>query len=148
MRFHRIFAPIAVSALLAGCATGYQSVDKPFVLAGGGYWEEKGPGELTKVGFAGNSYITERKVGVYLLYRCAEVAKKANKPYFALYQSLPAAVLDKRSSERLVNSTIGKPTTYAYILFFEKPEQGLLETDEILARLEPEVKLQQQISVK
>lgn len=148
MRYLNIFAPLALSVMLAGCATGYQSVSNPLVGWTGGYWEKNGPGELVQVGFAGNSLITEQKVGVYLLYRCAEIAKEAKKPYFAFYASLPEAVADRRSSERFVNSTIGKPTTFAYILFFDKPEPDLLETAEVLARLKPEVNSLQQAPVK
>ena len=135
----RIAAPLAVT-LLVGCATGYQDASNPLVGWAGGYWEQKGPGDLIKVGFAGNSYVKREKVGTYLLYRCAEVAKRENKSYFALYQNLPEAVMDKRSSEKTVTTITGKPTTYAYILFFDSPAPGLLGTEELLARLEPEVK--------
>lgn len=136
----RMGAPMATLLLLAGCATGYHDLSNPLVGWTGGYWESKGPGELTKVGFAGNSIVTRNKVGIYLLYRCAEIAQRERKPYFALYQSLPAAVMDKRSPDKEVTTITGKPTAYAYILFFDQDAPGLLNTADVLQRLEPEVK--------
>lgn len=135
MIFMRIAIPVVALTLLVSCATGYHGMGWS-----GGYWEQKGPGELTKVGFAGNSYIRRQKVGTYLLYRCAEIAKRENKPYFALYENLLAAVMDKRSSEKAVTTITGKPTVYAYILFFDSPGPGLLNASELLIRLEPEIK--------
>jgi hypothetical protein len=133
-------ALITALALLAGCATGYQDASNPLTGWTGGYWEEKGPGELVKVGFGGNGYIAREKVGTYLLYRCAEIARREGKPYFALYQDLPAAVMDRRAPEKSVGTITGKPSAYTYILFFDAPAPGLLSTSELLARLEPEVK--------
>ena len=132
--------PVVAAVLLAGCATGYQDASNPLVSWTGGYQEAKGPGELTKVSFLGNGIITQEKAGTYLLYRCAEIAKRENKPYFALYQNLHSAVVDKRSPGKTVNSIGGKPTGHAYILLFDSPAPGLLSTSEVLARLEPEVK--------
>jgi len=137
--FKRIVAPV-VALLLAGCATGYHDITNPLVGWSGGYWEGKGPGELVKVGFAGNNLISKETVGSYLLYRCAEIAQREHKPYFALYESLPAAVVDERSSEKSVTTVTGKPTTYAYILFFDQAGPRLLNTADVLKRLEPVVK--------
>lgn len=136
----RSAAPIVALAMLVGCATGYHDASNPLLGMTGGYWEQKGPGELIKVGFSGNSIITREKVGIYLLYRCAEIAKRENKTHFAFYQNLPAAVTDKRSTEKAVTTITGKPADYAYILFFDGPAPGLLDSAELLARLEPEVK--------
>jgi hypothetical protein len=126
--------------MLVGCATGYQDASNPLLGWTGGYSEQKGPGDLIKVIFAGNGYSTREKVGTYLLYRCAEIARREGKPYFAFYQNLPAAVMDKRSSEKLVTTVTGKPTTYAYVLLFDAPAPGLLDSTELLTRLEPDVK--------
>lgn len=136
----RCVAPLLAVVLLVGCATGYQDAKNPILGITGGYQEEKGPGELIKVSFSGSAYTPREKVGVYLLYRCAEIAQRENKPYFAMYSTLPAAVMDKRSTERVTGTFIGKATSYAYILFFNGPAPGLLSTKEVLARLEPEVK--------
>jgi hypothetical protein len=135
----RLAAPLLALACLTGCATGYHDMRNPLVGWTGGYWEDKGPGELIKVGFAGNGAITRDKVGTYLLYRCAEVAQRERKAYFALYQSLPEAVMDRRSSEKTVTTVTGKPTAYAYILFFDDAAPGLLSTADVLKRLAPEV---------
>lgn len=135
------WAVMTVAAcLLGGCATGYHDASNPLLGFTGGYWEQKGPGELVKVGFGGNSFVSREKVGIYLLYRCAEVAKREGKPYFAFYPNLPSAVADRRSTEKTVTTVTGKPTSFAYILFFDTPGENLLSTSELLARLEPEVK--------
>jgi hypothetical protein len=134
----RFCAPWAL-VLLTGCATGYHDLTNPLLGLTGGYWEQNGPGELIKVGFAGNGFISREKVGTYLLYRCAEIAKREGKPYFALYQNLPSAVLDRRSSEKAVTTITGKASDYAYILLFDTNASGLLVTSEVIARLEPEV---------
>jgi hypothetical protein len=135
------WAGLSVAAcLLAGCATGYHDASNPLLGFTGGYWEQKGPGELVKVGFGGNALISREKVGTYLLYRCAEIAKREGKAYFAFYTSLPAAVADRRSVEKTVTTITGKPATFAYILFFDTPGENLLSTSELLVRLGPEVK--------
>lgn len=139
MALLKLFVSISASIFLSGCATSYADSTNPLTGWKGGYWEQKGPGELIKVGFGGNKFTANEKVGTYLLYRCAEVAKRENRRYFAFYQSLPAAIADQRSTERVVTTIAGKPSTYAYILFFDLPAPGLIETDELLVRLGPEV---------
>lgn len=130
----------ALALLVSGCATPYQDARNPLTGWTGGYLEEPGPGELMKVGFAGNSGISEATVSTYLLYRCAELAQRDSRPYFALYRSLPAAILDRRSSMQSAESFLGKPGAYAYILYFDAPEDGLLETSDVLTRLGPQIK--------
>lgn len=130
----------ALGLLVSGCATPYQDARNPLTGWTGGYLEEPGPGELMKVGFAGNSGISQATVSTYLLYRCAELAQRDNRPYFALYRSLPSAILDRRSSIQTAESFLGKPDAYAYILYFDAPGEGLLETREVLARLAPQVR--------
>ena len=136
----RISTSVLALALLASCATSYQDSGTPLLGLTGGYWEQKGPGELIKVGFLGNSNITREKVGTYLLFRCAEIAKREGKPFFALYQNLPAAVSDYRSAEKTIATITGKPADYAYILLFDAAAPGLLSTSDLLTRLGPEVK--------
>lgn len=137
------FSRIAVTATtlaLFGCATGYQSSDNPLTGMFGGYWDEKGPGQLIKVGFDGNGYISNDKVATYLLYRCAEVAAREGSDYFILYQNLPAAVADRRSTERTVGTVGGKASSYAYILLSNAPGDGVMSSAEVMQRLEPVVK--------
>ncbi|WP_374517872.1 CC0125/CC1285 family lipoprotein [Undibacterium squillarum] len=128
--------PILAISILSGCATGYHSSSNPT----GGYWEKKGPGQLIKVGFSGNGYVTRQKVGAYLLYRCAEITQREGKKYFAFYVNLPAAVMDQRSSKKNVTKIGSHVTDYAYILFFDDPSPGLLDSSEVIASLEKEVK--------
>jgi hypothetical protein len=127
-------------SILSGCATGYHSVTNPILGWTGGYWDKKGPGELIKVGFAGNGYIQPDKVGVYLLYHSAEVAQREGKRYFVLYQNLYSAIADRRSSEKRVTTLTGKPTTYAYILLLDQEEDSALVADEVIARFKSQVK--------
>ena len=133
-------AAVAV-ALLAGCATGYQASSNglmgPSIF---GYREAKGPGELIKVSFHGNAMTEREAVGRYLMYRCAEIAQREKKPYFALYPTLLAAALDKRSNGNPVGSFPEPQRGFTYILLFNAPSQGLMNTKEVLARLGPEVK--------
>lgn len=129
----------ATTLALCGCATGYQSSDNPIAGIFGGYWDTKGPGQLIKVGFDGNGFITKDKVGAYLLYRCAEVAKREGSDYFILYPNLPSAISDRRATERAVSSIGGKAASFAYILLTNEPGDGVLSSAEVIQRLEPEV---------
>ena len=129
----------ALALVLGGCATGYQSSSNPIAGMFGGYWDQKGPGQLIKVGFDGNGFISREKVGTYLLYRCAEVAKREGSDYFIFYENLPAAVGDRRSSERSVGTIGGKASTFAYILLTKTPGEGVMSSGEVIARLHGEV---------
>jgi hypothetical protein len=126
--------------VLSGCATGYQNAANPLIGWMGGYWDQKGPGELIKVGFAGNGFIEREKVSVYLLYRCAEIAQREGKEFFVLYENLPAAIADRRSGEKSVGTITGKPTGYVYILLLDQPSGYVLQADDVIARLKPQVK--------
>lgn len=131
---------MTMAVALSGCATGYHSATNPILGLSGGYWDQKGPGSLIKVGFSGNGFIEREKVATYLLYRCAEVARREGGTHFLFYTSLMDAVADKRSSERIVSTLGGKPATYAYIVLTQAEEQQALSADEVIARLGPIVK--------
>ncbi len=132
----RIVASFMALILLAGCATSYKSAS----TGGYGYGEIKGPGELIRVSYAGGYFTKRKEVETYLLYRCAEIAKRENKTYFALYKNLLDAVMDKRSSGKEASANIsGVYGADAYIMLFESPGPGLLGTNELLVRLEPEI---------
>jgi hypothetical protein len=135
----KMLAVLAV-LLLGGCATGYQDASNPLLGMFGGYWEQKAPGKLVKVGFGGNSFVERSRVGTYLLYRCAEIAQREKSSYFVMYESLPSAIRDQRSSERIVQTIGGKPAAYVYILLASEASPGALETQEVLNRLGQEVK--------
>lgn len=136
----RMLAAALLAVSLSGCATGYHSATNPLLGWTGGYWDEKGPGSTIKVGFSGNGYIKPEKVGVYLMYRSAEVTQREGGTHFVLYKSLYDAVGDVRSSERKVNSVWGKPTTHAYIWIVPAGERDALSAAEILERYAAEVK--------
>lgn len=139
-----LIAAAMIAVALCGCATGYQSANNPLVKAGilvsGGYWEEPGPGRLIKVGYFANGLTRPRDVGNYLLYRCAEVAQREGATHFVLYNTLPDAISDVRSSERTVNANFGKPSTFAYILPAAENEPSALSAADLIARLGPLVK--------
>ena len=134
----KALAVALLACSLAGCATGYHS-STSLMGWSGGYWDKKGPGSTIQVGFSGNGYITEEKVGVYLLYRCAEVTQREGGTHFVLYASLFDAVADKRSNERRVPSTYGKPSGSAYIWLVGPDERGAISAADVIARLGPEV---------
>jgi hypothetical protein len=128
---------LAVS-LLAGCATGYH--DRGGLLGhSGGYYDRKGPGELIKVGFSGNGFISANKVRDYLTYRCAEIAKREGHTWFAIYRNLPDAIRDQRSDSKEPGKLNNKPWGEVYVLFFQQADDGLLNADEVIARLRPAV---------
>lgn len=135
----RIFVMLATLAIY-GCATGYHSADNLILGSSGGYWDKKGPGRLIKVGFEGNGLVSKEKAGIYLLYRCAEVAKREGSQYFIFYQNLPFAISDQRSTEQVVAKTGGRVTSYAYILLTNEPGPSVLSSAEVIARLSPQVK--------
>lgn len=128
----------ATALSLMGCTT-YQSVSNPLIGWMGGYNETKGPGELVKVSYYGNQYYTEEQVSVYLLFRCAEIAKREGKSHFALYENLRAAVLDRRVSAKTIQSTYSMPMGSAYILLFDSAGTDLLPAGDVLDRLEPQI---------
>lgn len=134
----RTFAAASVLAatLLAGCATGYHDAGGLLGYTGG-YYDRKGPGELFKVGFAGNAYISADKVRDYLTYRCAEITKREGHAWFAIYRNLPDAIRDERSDSKQPGKMGRKPWGEVYVLFFEQGDNGLLNADEVIARLKP-----------
>ncbi len=136
----RAMAGVLLALSLGGCATGYHSATNPILGFTGGYWDTPGPGSTIKVGFSGNGFITPDKVGVYLLYRCAEVTQREGGTHFVLYRTLPEAIADKRSLERNVLTLGGKPASYAYIWIVPEGERDALSAADVIARLGPEVK--------
>lgn len=133
--------PIAVvlllSALASGCATQYGDAKGPLAAIGlstGGYDERTGPGDLIKVSFYGNGYIKPEKVETYLLYRCAEIAIRENKPFFGFYKDLPQAVAQRTSTTKPTTHTMNRPYSYAYILPSTTPESGFLNARDIVQR--------------
>ena len=137
----------ALGALLmlcvSACATRYGSQNN--VLTGwmGGYTDHQGPGELVRVDFAGNGMIDRSKVGVYLVYRCAELAQEHGKSYFSMYPTIAHAIADRPISDSSVTSVGGKPLGTLYILFQDTAVQGATSVKAILDQYGPEVRGEQ-----
>lgn len=131
------FLLVLFAASATGCATAYQSGS--FSLTGGHY-QSSGPGALEKVTFSGNGFIDSTKVQQFALYRCAEIAKEKNKPYFLIFDSLIAASIPKPSDMPNVGIVGGKPVAFAFMLLLDGPRVGAKETRKVLSELEAVVK--------
>ena len=136
----RITAAALAALLLAGCATGYHSAGDPLRGWTGGFWDHKGPGELTIVGFGGNGYIKQDKVAVYLLYRCAELTQQQGKTHFRIFDSLITAVIDRPLDRAFVSPVTGKPLGQVYMLFEESAVPGAFSAADVIAQYQAEVK--------
>lgn len=123
---------LAAMAGLSGCATPYGGSGLT-----GGYTEGRVNDRLLKVNFFGNAYVTADKIQTFALYRCAEVARDAKKPYFTLYDSLTAAARDLPSAEPRVGSLGGKPIAFALMALEDGPRPGAHEVSAVLAKLAP-----------
>lgn len=122
----------ALATSLCGCATPYGSSGLT-----GGYFEKAVNDRLTYVVFSGNGFISSTKVQAYALYRCAELAHAARKPYFVLYDSLIAAARDRPAPTATVGSLGGKPSAHAFITLLDEHREAAHETDKVLAELKP-----------
>lgn len=124
----------AMALMLAGCATGYHSAADPLRGFTGGYWDEPGPGELLKVGFAGNGYIDRETITAYLMYHCAELAQQRHKPYFRVYSALSDAIRNRPVEVATIGRVGGKLGDWVFVLFDDAQQAGDLATDATLAR--------------
>ncbi|WP_143167388.1 hypothetical protein [Massilia sp. CF038] len=131
-------APLVLALALAPCLPA-KSNDALAFLRPAPYWEEQGPGRLITVRYHGR-HVTMHRAGLETLLRCAQIAAQANKPYFALYQSLPDALADKRSAAPQVTTLVQRPSALAYILLEDAPGPGLLSTAQLLRELEAQLK--------
>jgi hypothetical protein len=118
--------------LLSGCGTPYSSSGLT-----GGYTEMRVNDRLLKVNFYGNGYVTADRIQMFALYRCAEVARDAKKPYFTLYDSLTAAARDVPAEQPRVGTLGGKPVAFALMTLDDTPGPGAHEASAVLARLAP-----------
>lgn len=122
----------AVSMLVSACATGYGSSAFSYT---GGYYEVKVNDKLTKVIFAGNGFLEQKQAEKYTLFRCAELAKQAGKPYFVMYKDLAAAAAGVSSTELSSGSIGSKPATSVLVRFTDIAEQNAKSTEEVLSEL-------------
>ena len=127
-------AALAACVGIAGCATPYSSSGLT-----GGYSQQRVNERIVKVNFFGNGYIAADRVQTFALYRCAEMAREAKKPYFVLYDSLLAAARDVPASQPRVGTLGGKPMAFALVKLEDGPRPGAQEVSAILAELAPQV---------
>lgn len=125
-------ATLAACIGLGGCATPYSSSGLT-----GGFSQEPVNDRLVKVNFFGNGYITADRVQTFALYRCAEMAREARKPYFTLYDSLQTAARNLPSEKPRVGTLGGKPIAFAFIALQDAPSAGAREASAVLAELGP-----------
>jgi hypothetical protein len=131
----KISATILLATLgIAGCATKYGDSGLT-----GGYFERNVNSHLVKVNFSGNGYITSDKVQLFALYRCAQLARDAKKPYFVLYDSLNAAARDIPAMQPKVGTMGGKPIAFAFMALEDEPRSGSQEVTTLLEKLRPQV---------
>jgi hypothetical protein len=132
--------PLLLGFMLAGCSTAYQDGSTGLSWASGaGYKEEAGPGGLVKVTYKGNKWMQMYQVQDYALYRCAEIARRAGSPYFALYQTLPDALQDHTSNEVRPTTLLGIPHAEVYVSLRKTGAPGLLSAADVLAKLKPAI---------
>lgn len=136
------FATLLALALTAcsTTATSYRALPEfPLMRPAAGYQEEARSGGLIKVTYNGDRTMLMYLVENYALYRSAEIAQRERKPYFALYQTLPEALKDQRSSAVKPTTLLGIPHAEVYIRLHGSAAPGLLSTTEVLARLGPSI---------
>jgi hypothetical protein len=132
---------ISIALGLGGCATGYQDIHHNipyFVL--GGYWNEPGPGELTKVGYAATGQTKNANVETFLTWRCTALARKRHKPYMRIYRDLVAAAVDKPEQHIHVSQVMDGPSGSVFVLFDDHDRPGDLDVAAVRKQLMPKMK--------
>lgn len=103
----------------------------------GDYWDGPGPGELVKVGFAGNRASKSETAAPFILYRVATLARQRHKPYFRLYYTLVDAIRNKPLSETDARRVYAESDGWVFVLFDDTYEIGDLATQEVFERARP-----------
>lgn len=125
---------LVLALAVTGCATTYHDARNPVLGITGGYWDQPGPGQLMKVGFAGNGFSKRDTVVPFIMYHCAELAAERHKPYFRMYYSLFDAIRDKPIEEAVVGRVDGKLGDWVFVLFDDSDAPGDLSTQDTLAK--------------
>lgn len=134
----RKWLPCIVTILgLSGCATTYHSANNPILGLTGGYWDQPGPGELVKVGFAGNGYSKRDTVAPFIMYHCAELAGQRHDPYFRMYYTLFDAIRDKPIDQAIVGRVGNGLGDWVFVLFDKQYEPGDLSAIDTLKKYDP-----------
>lgn len=118
---------------LTGCSTPYVDGNKPFSIAGG-YGSEPVTSGITKVYFSANGYTDVTLAYKYALRRAAEIGKKQNSPYFAVYLTLSDAANDHKSTRAMMDVTFNKPMAYFYVSYHQKKEPDDFVVADILSQ--------------
>ncbi|VVC75768.1 hypothetical protein AQUSIP_10620 [Aquicella siphonis] len=100
----RLYGLLLLSAVLAGCATGYGPAGEVGGFEYGGYTDQRIDENTVVVTFRGNSSTSGSTAYTYLLYRCAQVTLSNGYDYFIIISS-------SNSSMNLNIKT--RPTTYS-----------------------------------
>lgn len=127
---------LVAAALLVMWTSAIASHD-PRMHFSGDYWDEPGPGELVKVGFAGNRASQSETAVPFILLRVAELARQRHKPYFRLFYTLADAILNKPLSESDVRGTYAGADGWVFVLFDDADELGDLSTQGTLDEFGP-----------
>lgn len=140
-RVSRVGLACLAALTLGGCATPYSGSG-----IAGGYFERRVNDRLVQVNFTGNGFSTPERIQTFALYRCAEIARDAKKPYFLLYDSLTAAARGAPAALPRVGTLGGKPGAFAFLVLEDEPRTGSHDAQEIIARLGPSVDLGADVS--
>jgi hypothetical protein len=119
-RLRSILALVLVLPLLGGCATTYQ---KSSVT--GGFSEQQLEGDIWRVRFAGNGFVSHESVQSYWLYRCAEVALEKGYGGFEILSDVRLTLL--APPEQLMAGTQAgmQPTQFIYIPMDTGPKPAI-----------------------
>jgi hypothetical protein len=126
-----ILSVSAAGLLLSGCATSYQDLQQSR-----GNLNRPGPGKLEQVFFATNEYSAPDVTMKFAMYRCAELAKSRNKPYFVLYDTLLDAARGLPATDPRVRQLTRAPSAHTYMLGLDAPAPGAFHTQTILDSLQ------------
>lgn len=116
---------------LAGCtSTTYQSKG-----AMGGHERQKGPGKLELVSYTNTGDVPAKTLQLYVVYRCAQIARENNKPWFVMYDNLINAA--KNAPVKLPTVGMHSDTSVASAFFMgvDGPGTNAYNTSEVLAGL-------------
>jgi hypothetical protein len=125
---------LLAASLLSGCATQYQSEGLT-----GGLLPDRTVAKLEMVSFSANGYTSSELTQAYALYRCAELTRAKNKPFFIVYPSLAHAAHNVAGQQPRVGSVQNKPTATAFLLMLDGPAPGARNTQHVLDDLKPSI---------
>ncbi len=124
-----------VAFMLAGCAgTAYQSKGLR-----GGYALQKGPGKLDLVTYTNPGSVAPSMMQLYVVYRCAELAKEKNMAWFVIYSDLASATNATASKLPTVSRGFNTETASAFFMALNAPRPHAYNTEQILVGMKKSV---------